>query len=262
MEGYKVGQEPKSIEDANVIMLFPNTQDGQWSKISYDTERQKAGVRRMTSVKLMYYPNIANNSKDGATDVFPAGYKVGLVLATNAWSKRLDYEYQKSTKVYQQNRYYRAASLNTLSVRQNGNSTELPLVASYYTKGKEFIVASFEDDYRFVDGKGHDQNFSDVVLGIGTNPVSSIADIPLFENRMNADGSGLVILHETLEGTYLFEDLWPEKGDYDMNDACVEYTYGRKYDKWNDTYGESFSFKSRENYAAHTLYEHGIFQYG
>ena len=123
-------------------------------------------------------------------------------------------------------------------------------------------MASFEDDYRFDDGKGHDQNFSDVVLGIGTNPVSSIADIPLFENRMNADGSGLVILHETLEGTYLFEDLWPEKGDYDMNDACVEYTYGRKYDKWNDTYGESFSFKSRENYAAHTLYEHGIFQYG
>ena len=26
---YKVGQEPKSLDDANVIMLFPNTQDGQ-----------------------------------------------------------------------------------------------------------------------------------------------------------------------------------------------------------------------------------------
>ena len=246
---YKVGQEPKSLDDANVIMLFPNTQDGQWCKISQDVDRQKAGVSRMTSVKLMYYPNIAKDSKDGATDIFPAGYKVGLVLATNAWSKRLEYEYSRATKTFSENRYYRSASLSTLSVRQNGNSTDLPLVASYYTKGQKFIVASFEDDYKFEDVKGGDQNFSDVVLAIGTNPVAAVADLPVVDNRMNADGSGPVVLHETLDGTYLFEDLWPEQGDYDMNDACVEYTYGRAYDKWNDTYGETFKFKARQNYA-------------
>ncbi|MGN0281595.1 MAG: LruC domain-containing protein [Prevotella sp.] len=246
---YKVGQEPKSIDDVNVVMLFPNTQDGQWFKMTQDAEKRKAGINRMTAVKLMYYPNIANDSQEGATDVFPAGYKVGLILATNAWSKRLEYNGGTATKIFLENRYYRSASLTRLCARQNATGTDQPLVASYYTKGRDFIIASFEDDYKFEDGKGNDQNFSDVVLAIGTNPVSSIASLPVYDNRMNADGSGLVTLHENVVGTYLFEDLWPNKGDYDLNDACVEYTYGRAYDKWNDTYGETFSFKPRENYA-------------
>ena len=246
---YKVGQEPKSIEDANIIMLFPNTQDGKWEKTTKDADRQKAGVDRMTSIKLKYYPKIAEDSQEGATDVFPAGYKVGLVLATNAWSKRLEYEKNSKKAYLNENRYYRAATLNTLTVRQNGSSTELPVVASYYTMGKEFVMASFEDDYKFNDGKGHDQNFSDVVVAIGTNPVKAIADLPSFKMWLNADGSSLVTLEEVLKGTYLFEDLWPQKGDYDMNDACVEYVQGTYKDEWNDTYGETFSFKPRENFA-------------
>lgn len=247
---YKVGHEPKSIEDANVIMIFPNTQDGKWEKTTQDADRQKAGVDRMTSVKLKYYPKIEQDSKEGATDVFPAGYKVGLVLATNAWSKRLEYENNSKKNYLNENRYYRAATLNTLTVRQNGGSTELPVVASYYTMDKGFVVASFEDDYKFDDGNGrngHDQNFSDVVVAIGTNPVKAIADLSTL--WINADGNELVTLEETLKGTYLFEDLWPQKGDYDMNDACVEYIHGTYKDKWDDTYGETFSFKPRQNFA-------------
>lgn len=245
---YKVGQEPKSIEDVNVIMLFPNTQDGKWCKIN-SADVPKAGVDRMTSVKLKYYPKIAQDSKEGATDIFPAGYKVGLVLATNAWSKRLDYNQNKLEKKYSENRYYRSATSSNLGVRQNANSTDMPLVASYYTKDEDFVVVSFEDDYKFEDGKGGDQNFSDVVLTIGTNPVATIANLPTLNLRRNADNSSFVILAETLKGTYLFEDLWPQKGDYDMNDACVEYIQGTYKDKWNDTYGETFSFKPRQNFA-------------
>ena len=246
---YKVGQEPKSIDDADIIMLFPNTQDGMWERTKMDTDRQKAGVDRMTSVKLKYYPKIAQDSKEGATDIFPAGYKVGFVLATNAWSKKLEYENNSKKSYLNESRYYRAATLNTLTVRQKGGSTELPVVASYYTVDKKFVVASFEDDYKFDDGKGHDQNFSDVVIAIGTNPVNAIADLSIFRKWMNADGSGLVTLKEEIKGTYLFEDLWPQKGDYDMNDACVEFVQGTYKDQWNDTYGETFSFKPRENFA-------------
>lgn len=245
---YKVGQEPKSIEDVNVIMLFPNTQDGKWCKIN-SADVPKAGVDRMTSVKLKYYPKIAQDSKEGATDIFPAGYKVGLVLATNAWSKRLDYNQNKLEKKYSENRYYRSATSSNLGVRQNANSTDMPLVASYYTKDEDFVVVSFEDDYKFEDGKGGDQNFSDVVLTIGTNPVATIANLPTLNLWLNADESGYVTLTETLKGTYLFEDLWPQKGDYDMNDACVEYIQGTYKDHWNDTYGETFSFKPRQNFA-------------
>ena len=246
---YKVGQEPKSLEDANIIMLFPNTQDGKWEKTTQNADRQKAGVDRMTSVKLKYYPKIAQDSKEGETDIFPAGYKVGFVLATNAWSKKLEYENNSKKAYLNESRYYRAATLNTLTVRQKGGSTELPVVASYYTVDKKFVVASFEDDYKFDDRNGHDQNFSDVVIAIGTNPVNAIADLSIFRKWMNADGESLVTLEETLKGTYLFEDLWPQKGDYDMNDACVEYIQGTYKDMYNDTYGETFSFKPRQNFA-------------
>lgn len=247
---YKVGQEPKTLDEANVIMIFPNTQDGQWSKTTIDSERQKAGVKRMTSVKLKYFPNIANDSQEGATDIFPAGYKVGLILATNSWSKRLQYEKNSAKSYLNENRYYRSATLKNLSVRQNGKSTDLPVVATYFTKDKEFLVASFEDDYKFEDNMGHDQNFSDVVLAIGTNPVAAVSDdVATLDERLNSDGSSYVVNHETLKGTYLFEDLWPESGDFDMNDACVEFVQGSCRDKWNDTYGETFSFKVRQNYA-------------
>lgn len=246
---YKVGQEPKSIDDLNVIMLFPNTQDGKWCKTNQASDRALTGVDRMTAVKLKYYPNIDHDNMDGATTVFPAGYKVGLVMATNAWSKRLDYQYGNKEAWLKQNRYYRAATNPAMSIRQNGQSTTLPVVASYYSANREFTIVSFEDDYKFEDNKGNDQNFSDVVLAIGTNPVAAFADIPEADIKMNADGSGPVTLYETLSGTYLYEDLWPSQGDYDLNDVAVEYTYGHNSDKWNDTYGETFSFRVRQNYA-------------
>lgn len=52
---YKIEEEPVSLNDVHVIMLFPNTQDGLW-----DTDRVNAkkcaGIDRLTAVKLMYYP--------------------------------------------------------------------------------------------------------------------------------------------------------------------------------------------------------------
>ena len=78
----------QSLEDADVIMLFPNTQDGYWIN-NPSAARRTAGVDRLTAVKLMYYPHIADGSREDATTVFPAGYKVGLVIANNAWSNRV-----------------------------------------------------------------------------------------------------------------------------------------------------------------------------
>lgn len=245
---YKEGQAPASIDDADVIMIFPNTQDGKWCKTTVQSDKDLAGVDRMTSVKLKFYPNIANNDMNGATDVFPAGYKVGLVLATNAWSKRLTHMYGSSVNWTGNHRYYRAATNPAMCVKQSGGESTTACAASYYVKGKDMAVVSFEDDYRYDDGIGADQNFSDVVLAIGTNPVNAISNIPEMDG-LNVDGSGMVHLAETKMGMYLFEDLWPSAGDYDMNDVIVEYFYGRNLDKWNDTYGEEFSFRVYQNYA-------------
>ena len=85
---YKTGNKPKSLADADVVMIFPNTQDGRWSNSPWES-RLYQGVERGTAVQLIYYPEIADGSKAGATTVFPADYRIGFVLATNAWTNRL-----------------------------------------------------------------------------------------------------------------------------------------------------------------------------
>ena len=69
-------------------MLFPNTQDGSLSN-NPNLAEQSAGIDPLTAVQLMYYPNIATGSKEGATTAFPAGYRIGFVLATNGWSNHV-----------------------------------------------------------------------------------------------------------------------------------------------------------------------------
>lgn len=83
-----------------------------------------------------------------------------------------------------------------------------------------------------------DENFSDVVITLKSNPVDAITDIPV----TNPDEDKTSI--DFLKGTYAFEDLWPSQGDYDMNDVVVRYNYGSTFDEKNLIYSESFTFKT------------------
>lgn len=222
---YKAGNAPATLNDANIIMLFPNTQDGKWSN-NTSAASKTAGIDRLTAVQLKYYPNIANGSKEGETTAFPAGYKVGLVIANNAWSNRIS--------GFTGNKHYRSATSEGLSIDNNGNTFHSPRTAAY--NYKDFVMVSFEDH---VD----DQNFSDVVVALKSNPVEAIEVDPDVDPDKNQTTA------EVLKGIYAFEDLWPSKGDYDMNDVIVRYNYGKTFDKDNNIYAESFIFKTFENFA-------------
>lgn len=117
---YKTGNKPKSLADADVVMIFPNTQDGRWSNSPWES-RLYQGVERGTAVQLIYYPEIADGSKAGATTVFPADYRIGFVLATNAWTNRLRAGDKK----------YRAATSDGLSVNNNGVAYQTPRTAVF-----------------------------------------------------------------------------------------------------------------------------------
>ena len=60
---YREGEQPASLAQANVIMLFPNTQDGQWSN-NKNLSSKYIGVKRGTAVQLIYYPRIAEGSRE------------------------------------------------------------------------------------------------------------------------------------------------------------------------------------------------------
>lgn len=222
---YKEGEKPASLNDANVIMLFPNTQDGEWSN-DKNKAKPTAGIDRLTAVQLKYYPDIASGSQANETTVFPAGYRIGFVIANNAWSNRIS--------GFNLHKKYRAATSEGLSIGLSGAVYNEPRTAVY--KYGDFVMISFEDH-------NNDQNFSDIVVSMKSNPVEAVTDIPVVDPENNRTTV------ETLKGVYAFEDLWPSKGDYDMNDVIVRYTYGKTFDKNNNIYAETFIFKTFQNMA-------------
>lgn len=225
---YKTGNKPKSLADADVVMIFPNTQDGRWSNSPWES-RLYQGVERGTAVQLIYYPEIADGSKAGATTVFPADYRIGFVLATNAWTNRLRAGDKK----------YRAATSDGLSVNNNGVAYQTPRTAVFrYTdkkSGINSVLFSFEDHT-------NDENFSDVVFTMTSNPVDAVTDIPSVDVN---DGKKTA---NVLRGIYAFEDLWPSRGDYDMNDVMVRSDYEKVFNE-KGVFEESFMLKTFANFA-------------
>lgn len=224
---YKEGEKPTNLKNINVIMLFPNTQDGEWSRGSKEALKT-AGINRLTAAQLKFYPNIANGNKEGETTTFPSGYRIGFVLANNAWSNPVEGHTSPNR--------YRSTTSEGLSVNNYGNKYNEPRTAVY--RYGDWVMISFED---FIN----DQNFSDVVITMKSNPVDAVTDIP----TVNPDDNKTTIA-SYLKGIYAFEDLWPNQGDYDMNDVMARYSYGKTLDKNNKIYSETFTFKTFQNFAS------------
>lgn len=229
---YYTGEAPASLKDVHVICIYPNTQDGKWTA---GTTGVPAGLVRGDVVKLMYYPNIAQGIMDGATSEFPAGIKIAFVLKTHGWYKGSKYQSRPNN--------FWAASTEGLTNNGNGTLNKNKLgnkshTAKFqYTSGKDsYAIVSFED-YQ------SDKNFSDVAFSL--KPASAFKPLP-----------EIVAKEMETSGVYAFEDLWPDKGDYDMNDVVVNYTYAKtmqKYEDESDDYfkimNESMTFKTFQNYA-------------
>ena len=234
---YYMDDKPESLVKANVIMAFPNTQDGAakivGNKVDWNAYAQ-AGINTGDCVKLMYYPNIAEGSMEGATTVFPMGCHIGLVLAPNAWSNWMVSSWTQCAVEY------RSSTTPGLSKNYTGkhlfDEAKDARTAMYDYDG--YTLISFED--------GMDDNFSDVVVTMTSNPVKAI------ESGNKVDETQLVQDITYNKGVYLFEDLWPERGDYDMNDVMIKTTYTKTVNTKGEANVESFDFVSYNNKSNYT----------
>lgn len=171
----------------------------------------------------MYYPNIANNDTTGATKVFPKGTRIGFILKTQAWSMQGN---NYSVKC-QNNKYYNSkyncwcttteglsfaknVSKETITYPiENGESRGAKF--SYKTKnGDNFTIISFEDAM-------DDKDFDDLIFAL--KPVGVFAPLPEIANKKSST-----------TGVYAFEDLWPKKGDYDLNDVVVNVKHEKEFE--------------------------------
>ena len=83
-----------------------------------------------------------------------------------------------------------------------------------------------ESPYFIMDS---DWDYNDVMFVVKADPIDAIIDDTTPEMHEVEDQYS----EETYEGTLLFEDLYPEQGDYDMNDVVVEYKLTKYFNKEN-----------------------------
>ena len=241
---YTDGNKPTNPMDIHIIMLFPNTQDGQWARAvikKLETYNGNIGVKRGDVVQLMYYPNIANNDKTGATKVFPKGTRIGFILKTQGWAMQgNNYSIKCQNNKYYNNKYNTWCSTTdglSFAQRVNKESMDYPIVNgesrgakfSYKTKnGDNFTIISFEDAM-------DDKDFDDLIFAL--KPVGVFAPLPEIANQKSST-----------TGVYAFEDMWPNKGDYDLNDAVVNAKHEKEFNNDGKIIKETFYLTTYQNY--------------
>lgn len=93
--------------------------------------------------------------------------------------------------------------------------------------GKEYNVLGMENQYPYNKPDYYDGDYDDMMMIIVSNPtyIKPIHEIPV----PNTEPSTF------RQGFYLFEDNFPEEGDYDFNDVVVQYSW-RNYPTTNLNY--------------------------
>lgn len=218
---YKEGQKPTNWNDVTVYTLFPNTQL-DWIGGSAPTYLRSfpQGISIGDDVQLLYF----DNEHPGGTTKFPSGYRLGFVLACNAWDAYF-YGFGSYTKT----KNFFASSTEGLSTPRTDG---LDVRTAMFKDKNNNIAIAIED---FLD----DQNFTDLVFCVKSNPV--ITNVPVVDEDNNTTISKT--------GIYAFEDMWPHASDYDMNDVLAQYTYEKTFNNNNRILSESFIFKTFANVA-------------
>ena len=159
---------------------------------------------------------------------FPANTVVSWFLAANGW---------RGSGVSDGNGvYYSNPDFNPESTEAKRNHMVL-----LYDEARELTLLGFEDLFR--DGPS-DDDFNDAVFYAKANPPDAIqvGDFAAIEVANDADGDGindelddfpfdpdkafnnfLPSINST--GKLVYEDLWPNQGDYDFNDLAVDYSF-------------------------------------
>ena len=237
---YYTGDAPTNKMDLNIIMIFPNTQDGEWPRGSYPNNKYNGniGALRGDVVQLMYYPNIANGDFSGATTMFPAGTKIGFILKSNGWGclgkdYAVNSSYNNYKPVWASSTDGLSTSLETGKTYSNPNDESRTAKFGFESaNGNKYAIISFED-------ANDDKDYDDLVFAL--NPANAFVGMSSVESR-----------EVSTFGVYGFEDLWPKAADYDMNDGMFEVEHVKEFyvhaGKSQTLVKETFNITSDHNY--------------
>ncbi|WP_423148667.1 LruC domain-containing protein [Rubrolithibacter danxiaensis] len=204
---YPTNNPPKKQKDIDeVTLVFPNT----------SMTGSGGGLTSGDKVKL---------------GEFKAGTSIGFVLIQNGWTK--------SGSSYgvdlDKTKFYSTSKLNP----ESSNSLKKHSVLLYNDIYNLFLIG-FEDLNRQTETSVNEGDFNDVIFYATASEANSFSKTGVVEldNGGDTDGDGVkdesdefpndpARAYTTTTGwsTLAFEDRWPEKGDYDLNDLVINYRY-------------------------------------
>jgi LruC domain-containing protein len=170
-------------------------------------------------------PHSGGNLPNGFTYKIPGviakGKKIGFFIIANGNSGNSVSDNGKKI-YYSDSRFNHEANEN---LKQH-----VIMLANRATDGKpQGILLSFEDLPRDQNMGTLNKDFNDVIFYITANPAECIvpptmADVKT-EKANCQECNEPKIYQDVTCGVLLFEDLWPKKGDFDMNDLVVQYKF-------------------------------------
>jgi len=224
---------------ADVWITFVSEGAGNLNSLAYYTYPTGTPPTTAADIKsaTLIFPNASGWGSGGGLlsgakvklGTFSAGTSIGFILLSNAWTGsgvNVD-----AAKFY---------STDALNPETTANLQKHTVVL--YDNTDNLTLISFEDLNRQTGGS--DNDFNDLVFYATSNPVTAISNtnVPPIAKPSDTDGDGVpdatdafpndptkayISYYPSQTGwaTLAFEDNWPTKGDYDMNDLVLNYRY-------------------------------------
>jgi LruC domain-containing protein len=225
-------------EAADVWVTFVHEGAGYRNVLGYYTFDPLNPPKKTTdisSIKIVF-PNVSYSGSGGGLKSgdkvkigqFKGGIGIGFVLLANAFDGKVG------------NGLYAHFSQDALNVETKESLRRHLIVLNEPTTNR--LVMGFEDIQR--ESSSCDNDFNDAIFFATSNPIKAIDtdNIPIVDSPKDTDGDGVgdtrdeypkdparainnFVPGSDTYNTLAYEDLWPLKGDYDLNDLVINYQF-------------------------------------
>lgn len=230
------------LEDAEITVAFIDEGAGYRNAVGYFTfdPGNKPKATGALNTKIMF-PNFslppqgAMRYGDGVKlGKFKAGTAVGFAVVSDGWNGKGVNPSQSPNMIFTTLKALNAEKPTVADPNLNAHT----VLMSKPEDG--LLLLGFEDQMR----TGGDHDFNDVLIAIKVTPFSAIdrskVQSLVKTEVIDSDGDGIADALDAFPtdperaarrfypsatgyGSLAFEDLWPKKGDFDMNDLVVAY---------------------------------------
>lgn len=247
------------VEDAEVWVTFVHEGAGYLNALGYyyyDTNNPPSSINDISKMYVIF-PNVSYSGSGGSLVTgnkvylgsFTKGTTIGWFLVPEGWNS------SKRKVDWKENIKFSDKNLNTFT-----SAAYRQHVALLYDQSLQKLILGMED----LDRPSGDNDFNDAVFYVKVTPFTAVKTTALAptDNTDDDDKDGVsnsvdvepknpaVAFHaftpaQGVYGTLAFEDLFPNQGDYDMNDLVVDYNFKEYLNASNQIVKMDVSLKLR-----------------